>query len=288
MDDTRELISYSPTEQAIAAWREQFMRLKIRDLKDAEGYKAVHEARMVVKDARVSIEKKRKELKADALEYGRKVDAEAKRITALIEPIELHLQTEESRIDAEREAVKNAARLQEEAEARAKQEAEKAAFRAEQELVAAEARKLAAEREALEADKRKVAEQHAAQERAIAAEKAKLEAEQRRLVDAERERQRAAEVERARSETAERVKRETEARLKREAEEKAAAEKRRAEAAEAKRIRAEALRPDREKILTVAAAVRLIEVPELQLREKVLKVLVSAAAAIEGIASELE
>ena len=198
MATASDLIVYSPTETAIATMREKFMPLVIRDLKDTAGYKAVHDARMVIRDARVSVERKRKELKADALEYGRKVDSEAKRITALLEPIETHLQSEESRIDAERQAIKDAARLNAEAEARAKKEAEEAAFRAEQERQAAERRKLDAER-------RKFAEQQAAQERAAAAERARLEAERRRLADAERERQHAAEVERTRSETAARV-----------------------------------------------------------------------------------
>jgi len=61
---------------------------------------------MVVKNHRVAVEKKRKDLKADALEWGRKVDAEAKRISALLEPIEVHLQTEEDKVTKEKERIK--------------------------------------------------------------------------------------------------------------------------------------------------------------------------------------
>ena len=59
-----------------------------------------------MKGKRVEVEKKRKELKADALEWGRKVDTEAKRIFGLLEPIETHLQTEENRVAQEKERIR--------------------------------------------------------------------------------------------------------------------------------------------------------------------------------------
>ncbi|MDP2654600.1 MAG: hypothetical protein Q8Q08_11310, partial [Candidatus Omnitrophota bacterium] len=71
-----------------------------------DGFKAVHEARMVVKGHRVAVEKKRKDLKADALAFGKLVDGEAKRITAMLEPIESHLQAEEDKITKELERIK--------------------------------------------------------------------------------------------------------------------------------------------------------------------------------------
>ena len=296
MTTASDLIVYSPTEQAIAAMRSQFAGLTIRDIKDTAGYKAVHDARILVRDARVMIEKQRKGFKAEALEYGRQVDAKAKQLFELLEPIESHLSSEEKRIDDEKEAIKNAARLKAEAEARAKQEAEAAAFRAEQERVAAERRKLDEERAELEAEKLRIQEEEAARQRAIAAaaaaEKAKVETEQRRLADAERERQHAAEVERARAETAERVRIETETRLRRQDEEAAAAEKRRADAKEAKRLKAEELRPDREKLASVAVAVREIAVPTVsseaaEAARRIYQVLLSASKSIELIANEL-
>jgi hypothetical protein len=107
----KDVIKYDVTEAAIAEMKKQFMPLVINNIDDKESFDAVHNARMVVKNHRVSIEKKRKELKADALEYGRKVDSEAKRITALLEPIETHLQTEEDKVINEKK------RIQEEKEA---------------------------------------------------------------------------------------------------------------------------------------------------------------------------
>jgi hypothetical protein len=101
----KDIIKYGVTEAAVAEMKNQFMPLVINDIDDKESFDAVHNARMVVKNHRVSIEKKRKELKADALEYGRKVDSEAKRITALLEPIETHLQTEEDKVINEKKRI---------------------------------------------------------------------------------------------------------------------------------------------------------------------------------------
>ena len=91
-DAERQLARFSPTDAAIAALSDEYLPLRIVDVKDVAGYKAVHQARMDVKGKRVAIEKVRKELKADALEYGRKVDAAAKRFVScepLLESIDL-------------------------------------------------------------------------------------------------------------------------------------------------------------------------------------------------------
>jgi len=250
MSDTSQLVTYSQNDAGIAEIRDKFMGLTIAGVNDREGYKRIHEARIVVKTARVDIEKRRKELKADALEYGRKVDSEAKRLTGLLEPIESHLQTEEDRIDAEKEAIRNAARLKAEAEARAAREAEKAALRAAQEQVAEERRKLEAEKSAIEAERRKIEEEARRQAEAKAAE-------ERKIREAEDAKRRAAEFEQAKAEAAERAKRETEERMRREAEAKAAAKLQ----AEKEAARRWALLPDREKLLTVPELVRKVQVP---------------------------
>lgn len=99
------VIKFVPTDTAIAELRDRYMALKVNGIDDKEGLKAVHDARMIVKGKRVEVEKMRKQLKADALEYGRKVDAEAKRITALLQPIEDHLQHEEDIVKREQERI---------------------------------------------------------------------------------------------------------------------------------------------------------------------------------------
>jgi len=275
-DEQSQLAAFSQSvsDAAIATMAEQYLPLTIADVNDTAGFKQVHEARMVVKSKRVEVEKVRKMLKADALEWGRKVDSEAKRLTGLLEPIESHLESEEKRIQDEKERIKNAARLKAEAEARAKAEAEAARLKAEQE---AEAERLRIEREKLEAERRAMEE-----------EKRQVEAEQQRLAKIEADRQRAIELEKAKAEAAERARRETEERLAREAEEAKA----KAEREEAAKRRAEELRPDREKLMGVAAEIRRIRIqfPSVSTgasgaAEKIRNVLLQAADAVERIAS---
>jgi hypothetical protein len=57
---------------------------------------------------RVEVEEERKSLKAGALEYGRKVDSEAKRITTSLYEIEDPLKTAKAKVDDEREAKRKA------------------------------------------------------------------------------------------------------------------------------------------------------------------------------------
>lgn len=93
-------------EDKIAEWREQFSKLEIKDVKDTEGYRQVTEAIAVIRTSRVNVEKKRKLLKADALEFGRKVDSRAKELTAMLEPLEESLKAKRDVIDNEKERIK--------------------------------------------------------------------------------------------------------------------------------------------------------------------------------------
>lgn len=99
-------IQYNFADDAIAALKERCMSLRIVSLDDATGRDEVKAALKEVKRYRIDIEKKRKELKEDSLAWGRKVDAEAKRLTMLIEPIERHLEMQEAPIKAEEERIK--------------------------------------------------------------------------------------------------------------------------------------------------------------------------------------
>jgi len=277
-DQASLLTKFQPTEAAIAKLAEEYMPLTIAGVEDTAGFEVVHSARMDIKARRVAVEKVRKEEKAVALEYGRTVDGIAKRITSLLEPIETHLEDEEGRYNAAKEAIRNAARLKAEAEAKAIADAEAARLKAEHD---AEVERLRKEREALDAER---ARQQAEQER-LAAERRAVEAEAKRLADIEAARLRKIEEERIASEAAERARIETEQRLAREASENAAREKRLAEEAEAARLRAEALRPDREKLLSVADKIESIVIPEVspaarEAYHQIAKVLADAAADI--------
>ncbi|HUT88025.1 MAG TPA: hypothetical protein VMY37_00885 [Thermoguttaceae bacterium] len=257
-----ELKKFSPADAVIAKMAAEYLPLAIRDVNDSVGAKIVHEARMVVKSHRVDVEKTRKALKADALEFGRKVDAEAKRIVALLTPIEQHLSDQESAYEEAKEAIRNAARLKAEAEERAKQEAEEARLKAEREAegerLRVEREKLQAEREAMEAERSKIAAEQEAERAKLRAAQEKIDNENRRLEAIETARLRKIEDERIAAEAAERSRIETERRIAREAEKKKAAEA----AAEAARIKAESLRPEREKLLGVAVAIAAIPIPK--------------------------
>ncbi len=78
-------VKYDITNAAINQLRLQYAGLEIID---KPSYKAIVAAIADVRGRRTSVEKRRKELKAGALDYGRRVDGEAKRITELLEAIE--------------------------------------------------------------------------------------------------------------------------------------------------------------------------------------------------------
>ena len=93
--DRTKIAVISQTETAISELREQYMGLAIAGPDDRKGYLAVSEARKDVKARRVKVEHARKALNEDALTYQRTVNAEAKRITAMLEPIETYLEQQE-------------------------------------------------------------------------------------------------------------------------------------------------------------------------------------------------
>ena len=96
-------VKYSITNSAIAELKQNYSGLTIAK----DGLKAVHDARMIVKSKRVEIEKTRKSLKAESLEYGRQVDAEAKRITTELEAVETPLELEETAEEKRLQAIKD-------------------------------------------------------------------------------------------------------------------------------------------------------------------------------------
>ena len=105
-------VQYSITDAAIAQMRGMYTGMKITD---HASYEAVRVAISDVRGRRTSVEKRRKELKARALDYGHRVDAEAKRITGLLEDIEGPLKAEKQIEDEKREAVKKESERKEQA-----------------------------------------------------------------------------------------------------------------------------------------------------------------------------
>lgn len=267
----------SATERAIAEARERFARYTLGD--DDAGYDAIKEACRELTTMRTTLEARRKDAKADALAWGRKVDSEAKRLEAQIREIEGPLVDMREQVDAKRRAEKEAREAAErvrldrlngmvedirsaglETDGRPAADlrdvvmnletlvCDEATFE-EFAAVAEEARMAAIARLKAAIDKAVAREAH---ERALAEQEAKLRAEQEEIARqkaewAERERQLAErEAKLAAAEAAERA--EKEARERREAESRAAEErKRQAEAEEAERARVAAIaREERE------------------------------------------
>jgi hypothetical protein len=176
-----------------------------------EGYKQTCDAVQLCVKLRNEIEKKRVELKADSLAWGRKVDAEAKRLKEKLleieEPLKAKRLVVDARIAQEKEAI--AAKKREEEERKRKAEFEETQRlqaeyeeRCRQERAKEEAR-LQAEREKLLEERRKMEEEQRLEREKIAEERRQLLEEQRKVREAEEEKAR---IERERLAAEERVK----------------------------------------------------------------------------------
>ena len=169
------LVKYDVTEAAIAVTKARCADLSADTPK---GYEEVRLALAEIRGTRVAIEKRRVELKADALAFGRLVDSEAKRYTALLLEIEEPLSQKKHDVDYEKARVKAAAEEARQAEIaakiRAEREAEEAKLRAARE---ADEARLATERKALEAERAALAEARAVLEAARRAEEERQRAE---------------------------------------------------------------------------------------------------------------
>ncbi len=154
---TLKPIAMPTTSEKIEEYRSKFGALTIKGIDDKEGYENVTKALSVLRSTRVAIEKTRKDLKADSLEYGRRVDAIAKELTSSIEALEVPLSSAKQSIDQEKERLKRekaeAAQRALEEEIRKKREAEEAELARlkaiEDEKRAAEDARLKAERDRL-------------------------------------------------------------------------------------------------------------------------------------------
>lgn len=112
--DGTVLVEYSRTEAALQALRERFAGATF-DLTTTAGDKAARSARLELVTLRNKLDKTRKEFKAPALEFGRRIDSEAKRIEgeilALEEPIDDQIKADERRREAEKAAKAEAERV---------------------------------------------------------------------------------------------------------------------------------------------------------------------------------
>ena len=311
-----QVVEYDITKAAIKEMSNKFMPLCINGLDDTEGFEAVHNARMVVKGKRIEVEKRRKELKADALAWGKKVDSEAKKIFQLLKPIEDHLKAEEDsivnekkRLEEEKAALEQL-RIQKRIDNFAKYgttisyfdaaamsddeystalEKLKDEYRAEQVRIAKEKR-LEEERIAREEEARKAEDERLRKERAEL-ERIKAEQEEaQRKIDAEKkliEEQKRKEEERLyRIEVEKQAKIEAEARAKQVAEQAEKDKIAKQKAEEERKAKEEALLPDKEKLLLFIDKLRAVKNPEISVPEAQI-LLKDFMATLDSLFSEL-
>lgn len=108
---------FLPTEMGVTEHKLRQLRKKYdpKNLptvveKGDAGYQQAHSMAMDIMRVRTGIESKRKELKRDALDWGKKVDGEAKRLTGLVEEIEAPWRKLKDDADAEAERIEREAR----------------------------------------------------------------------------------------------------------------------------------------------------------------------------------
>ncbi|OFW58415.1 MAG: hypothetical protein A2Y75_01520 [Candidatus Solincola sediminis] len=96
---------YSKTEAALSILRGKYAGV-VYDVASLDGMKTAKEARAELRGYRVELERVRKDIKAPALKRCTEIDTEAKRITrelsALEDPIDSAIKSEEGRVDREK------------------------------------------------------------------------------------------------------------------------------------------------------------------------------------------
>jgi len=103
---TTELAKQNVTEAVIAKLKTDYLPLKINGIDDTEGYKKVHDARIVCRDHRTLAERICKAGREDAVKEQKAWIAKEKEVVALISEVEQHLKKQEDAIDDQKEAIK--------------------------------------------------------------------------------------------------------------------------------------------------------------------------------------
>lgn len=96
-------ITFEATKEALEQLVGETSLLTVSGIDDKNGIATVREKRLEYKRLRISIEKRREELKAESLKYGQEVDGMARALTAIIQPEEKRLQHEEDIVKREQE-----------------------------------------------------------------------------------------------------------------------------------------------------------------------------------------
>ena len=100
---TAALVRYDVTDVRIAELRAEYAGLTFDT---PAAYETGRKAIATIRELRVAVEKRRKELKAESLEFGRLVDSAARHLTGRLEDVEAPLIAARDAVDAEKERIK--------------------------------------------------------------------------------------------------------------------------------------------------------------------------------------
>ena len=258
---------FNDYEKIAHEWEAKAKAIVVTDANQTTEMAMAREARKKFSNLRIDVERTRKAMKEQSLRKGQAIDAVAKFLVSLIEPIELHLRAQENFIEIERKRKEQETLIQLEQEATAAKEKREAEEKAEQERIRKENEELRLANEAKEKqlvkERGEAAERERVAKEKADAERVKLEAEQKKKDEAA-----AAKLE---EERLAKKKVEDELQAKKDAEAKVKAD---AEAAEAKRIadleaerKAAAAQSDSKKYTSYVAAMAAIEPPQFASKE---------------------
>ncbi len=249
-----QLQKYNLPDAKIAELKDRYLKLKVNTSEDIDNYLACKSAHQEIKAIRISIEKKRVELKATSVAVGKAIDTEAKRLTVGVTEIESHLENQRKVVEDEKK------RKQEEAERKVLEEQERAKKEEEDRLERVrleqeeKEKKLREEQDKLDADRKAVADEKENNR----LDKLKFEKEKQDEKDRiARDKKHAEEVEQAKKEAAENAKKEEQERVAKEAKEKEEAQAK----AEEERIEADKNASDKDKLQAFAKEIFNVKYP---------------------------
>lgn len=263
----KELAKFDMTDTIIAELKDKFLSMKVNSPDDIENYTICVESHKIMKKKLSAIENVRVDLKADSIAYGRKVDDRAKKWKVPVKGIVDHLAAQRKIVEDEKQRLIDEIARKEQAEKDriAKEEEDRLeAQRQEQEETAKKLReaqeKIDADKLAIEEEKEKNRlESERIEREKVEAEEAKKRQEEEEKARIERDRMHADELKKVEAEAKEKAIRDESERTEREQREKEEADRKEKEDAERK----EAMKPDIEKLKTLADDIGAVEFPEV-------------------------
>ena len=153
LEDSKQVIlieEFASYEELATTWQNKADEIVVTDAGQTAEMQLARTGRLLMKEKRVAIEKRRKELKSQSLLEGKAIDSIAKALTALIKPIEKHFDAQEHFIDIEAQKVADRIRAEMVAKVESDRIEREEAERVEQERIKAENAKLKADAEAAE------------------------------------------------------------------------------------------------------------------------------------------